>query len=177
MLLASVTSSERGATDRVLRDVVAQLANAGVRVAGALRPAPDGADNGHCDSNLWLLPAGPMVKIQQDLGTGSTACRMDAGAFERAVGMVQARLVTGGADLIVLNKFGVSEAEGRGFRAVIAEAIARDIPVLTGITPAHQAAFDRFADGMATVLPADTRAILDWADAAMRARLPVADGV
>lgn len=170
MAIASVTSAERGATDRLLGAVVAQLINEGIRVAGALRPLAPGGGNGHCDSDLRLLPDGPEVRITQDLGAGSTACRMDAGALEEAVGLATARLVAQGADLVVLNKFGLSEAEGRGFRSLIAEALWRGVPVLIGLSQTHQAAFERFSDGMASALPPDEERILDWCRATLRKR-------
>jgi len=61
---------------------------------------------------------------------------MDAGALEEAVGIALARLAEDGADLIVLNKFGLSETQGRGFRALIVDALGRDVPVLVGLTDA-----------------------------------------
>lgn len=172
MALACVTAAGRGATDRLLGDVAARLARDGVRLCGALRHnGPDG-DSGHCDSDLWLLPDGPAMRITQDLGAGSAACRMDAGALEEAAGLVAARLGVEGADLVLLNKFGLSEAEGRGFRALIADALGRGVPVLIGVSDTHRPAFETFADGMATVLPPDDEAILDWCRAVLAPVLP-----
>lgn len=162
MGLAGVTGQGRGATDRLLAAVAGRLARDGVRLVGALRPVAKADDAASCDCDLWLLPDGPLVRITQDLGTGSAACRMDAGAFEEAVGLATSRLQTGGADLVLLNKFGLSEAEGRGFRTLIAEALGRGVPVLTGVSEAHRAAFERFAEGMATHLPPEEDAILVW---------------
>jgi len=166
MVLATVTARERGATDRLLEDVVARLGGDGVRVLGALRPnARQGGDADgytHCESNLRLLPHGPVVRITQDLGAGSAACRMDAGALEEVVGIATARLDAEGADLVVLNKFGIREAEGHGFRTLIAEALARRVPVLIGLSDTHRAAFEHFADGMATALPPERDAVLAW---------------
>lgn len=159
MRLAGVTGQGRGATDRVLAAVADRLARDGMRLVGALRPVRDA---GTCDSDLWLLPDGPVHRITQDLGAGSSACRMDAGALEEAVGLALSRLRTGRTDLVMLNKFGRSEAEGRGFRALIVEALGQDVPVLTGVSETHRAAFEHFADGMATSLPPDEDAILDW---------------
>ena len=82
MPLASVMASGHGATERLLTGVVARLKDDGVRVAGALRAASVGAGTAHCDSDLFLLPDGPLVRITQNLGAGSSACRMDAGALE-----------------------------------------------------------------------------------------------
>ncbi|SDD86614.1 DUF2478 domain-containing protein [Ruegeria marina] len=162
MAIASVMAHGRGATDRLLSGVVARLTEDGVRVLGALRLSEPGNAGGHCDSDLWLLPDGPVMRITQDLGPGSVACRMDAGALEDAVGLATARLIEQGADLVVLNKFGLSEAEGRGFRAMIAEALARGIPVLIGVSETHRPAFWRFADGLATDLPPEVDAVLGW---------------
>lgn len=160
MGLAHVTAPGRGATDRLLADVAGRLAADGLRVLGALRPA-DGP-TGFCDSDLWLLPDGPRLRITQSLGAGSTACRMDAGALEAAVGHVAARLAADGADIVILNKFGLREADGHGFRALIAAALAQGVPVLIGVSDAHRAAFARFAGGMATALPPDADALLGW---------------
>jgi hypothetical protein len=162
MPLATVSAKERGETDRLLGAVVAQLRTEGVRVVGALRAYEFTGANPHCNSDLWLVPDGPVIRITQDLGTGSTACRMDAGALEDAVGLATARMADEGADLVVLNKFGLSESEGRGFRSLMAGALARGVPVLTGLTDTHRPAFERFAAGMETILPPDAAAILDW---------------
>lgn len=162
MRLAGVTGQGRGDTDRLLAAVADRLTRDGVRLGGALRPVSPEAGSGHCDSDLWLLPDGPIVRITQDLGAGSTACRMDAGAFEEGVGLATSRLQAGGADLVVLNKFGLSEAEGRGFRALIAEALGRGVPVLTGVSETHLATFNRFANGLVTHIAPDEAAILDW---------------
>lgn len=167
MRLAGVTGQGRGGTDRLLAAVAERLTQDGFRLAGALRPVSSGVGPGHCDSDLWLLPDGPLMRITQDLGAGSTACRMDAGAFEEAAGLAMSRLRAGRADLVILNKFGLSEAEGRGFRALIAEALARGVPVLTGLSETHRAAFDRYADGMATILTPTEAAVTDWCNAAV----------
>lgn len=160
MQLASVNAKGRGATDRLLTAVVRRLTDNEIRLTGALRAV--GAGAGHCDSALRLLPDGPVIDITQNLGTGSAACRMDAGALELAVAGATERLATQGVDFVVLNKFGISEAEGRGFRTLIAEALGRDVPVLIGVSDVHRAAFDRFAGGMAIELLPEEEAVLAW---------------
>ncbi|WP_099827500.1 DUF2478 domain-containing protein [Oceaniglobus indicus] len=162
MGIATVTSAERGATDRLFDAIVTRLSAEGVRIAGAVRPVIPDVAPGHCESDLLLLPDGPIVRITQDLGPGSTACRMDAGALEQAVGLATARLAEQGADLVVLNKFGLSEAEGRGFRGLIADALGQGVPVLIGLSDTHRAAFERFSEGLSRALPPDEMAIVDW---------------
>ncbi len=172
MAIASVLSYQRGHTDTLLSNVYSQLKCDGVRTVGAMRVASAIAGTGDCKSDLWLLPNGPVARITQNLGAGSTACRMDTGAFEDAVGLATTRLKVGGADLVILNKFGLSEAEGRGFRALIAEALGIGLPVLIGLTPTHRVAFELFSGGLATSLPPYEFAILEWCqqEASARAR-------
>lgn len=160
--LASVSAPGRGATDRLLASVVTRLQADGLRIVGALKSPPAAGNGTHCDSDLWLLPDGPEVSITQNLGRGSAACRMDAGALEAAVGRAMARLEAEGADLVVINKFGLSEAEGRGFRALIARALEAGVPVLTGVSETHRAAFETFAGELGQALDPEETAVLDW---------------
>ena len=81
MRLACVSAEGRGATDHLLAAIVERMGSEGFRLAGALRAVGPGAGAGHCDSALRLLPDGPVIDITQNLGTGSAACRMDAGCL------------------------------------------------------------------------------------------------
>jgi hypothetical protein len=81
------------------------------------------------------------------------------------VGLVSASLA-GGADLLIVNKFGKHEADGRGFREVIAEALARGIPVLVGLNGLNLPAFEGFAGGLAVPLPPEEEALSAWVLAA-----------
>jgi hypothetical protein len=113
--------------------------------------------------DVRVLPDGAILRISQDLGPQSRGCRLDPAALETAVGLVAASL-SSGADLLIVNKFGKHEAEGRGFRDVIAEAVAMDIPVLVGLNAINRPAFESFADGLAVQLPSDPTALMAWVD-------------
>jgi nucleoside-triphosphatase THEP1 len=84
--------------------------------------------------------------------------------LETAVGEVQARLGQG-ADVLIINKFGKHEAEGRGFRDVIAFAVEREIPVIVGANGLNKDAFLEFCGGMADEIAASGPAINDWIEA------------
>ncbi len=160
MPLAYVSLPEPGANDALLAALAARLLARGMRVAGAVQiNSPSGCAR-HCDMDLSVLPDGPVVRISQRLGAGSTGCRLDGGALETAVAATEARLA--GADVLIINKFGKHEAEGRGFRQLIAEALARDLPVVIGLNGANAAAFRAFAADMATPLPGAVEALLLW---------------
>lgn len=161
MRLAVVPASRRGATDLLLSEVARELTRAGLRLAGVVQTNTEVPGRHHCDMDVRVLPDGPTICISQNLGPAARGCRLDPDGLERAVAAVTQGL--DGADLLILNKFGKHEAEGRGFVPLIAEALSRDIPVLLGISKLNRAAFDAFAAGAATSLPAERIAILDWA--------------
>lgn len=165
MRIGYVFLPERGATDAVLTEVAARLLAEGVPVAGAVQ-SNTGCDI-HCDMDVRVLPDGPVIRISQRLGAGSSGCRLDAGALEVAVMEVAARLA--GARLLVVNKFGKHEAEGRGFRQMLADVAGDGVPVLIGINSMNRQAFFDFAGDLAEEVAPEHA--LDWA------RLVVAEGV
>jgi hypothetical protein len=162
MKIASVTVAERGGTDQLLADVAVQLQVKGFSLAGIVKDMgySSSFENG-CDMKVRVLPDGPIIKIIQDLGTGSAACRLDPGAIAQAVACVENGALHK-ADLFILNKFGPEEAAGRGFCAAIGAALEQGIPVLVGVGGASQAAFDQYSSGLATTLAPRSDAILDW---------------
>ena len=158
--------ADRGAGDAVLGAVARALHARGLRLAGAVQENLPAGRDGRCDMVLRLLPGQDTQRISQSLGPLSQGCRLDPDGLERAVAQAQA-VLDQGADLLIVNKFGKQEADGRGFRPLIAEALARGVPVLTVVAPAHAAAFARFAEDMAQPLAPDESAVLDWALAAI----------
>ena len=168
MRIASVMSSERGKADRVLAEVAAALMAEGVRVAGVVQTNIDRPGRSHCDMDVMVLPAGPVIRINQELGESARGCRLDPGALETAVAKVEAGF-SGDTDILIINKFGKHEGEGRGFRMLIAEALSLGIPVLTGVNHLNRDGFLTFTEGLAEPFGADAAAILSWC----RAGIPV----
>jgi len=166
MQLAYVSVSGRGATDRCLSAAVARLREAGIRIAGTVQVNPPRTGRDKCDMDLHVLPDGPVLRISQDLGIAARGCRLDTGSLEDAVAATLLRL--DGAALVVVNKFGKQESEGRGFVPVIADALDRGLPVLVGVNAMNLDGFQSFAGGLARPLPAETEAIVGWALDAVR---------
>lgn len=160
MQLAYVSIPGRGANDLFLAGVAARLLDGGIRLAGTVQTNPRREGRIKCDMDLRVLPDGPVLRISEDRGNGARGCRLDAGVLEAAVSGVAAALP--GADLLLVNKFGKQESEGRGFAPLIAEALSRGIPVLCGVNGLNLPAFQGFAEGFATALPGDEAAVLDW---------------
>ncbi|WP_435256508.1 DUF2478 domain-containing protein [Thioclava sp. FR2] len=166
MKFAYVIAAENGAVNRALSGLAMQLLDEGVRVVGTTQHDTPRPRTHVCDMDVRVLPDGDVIRISQDLGPNSRGCRLDAGALEEAVAATMARL--DGAELLVINKFGKHEADGRGFREVIAEAISRDIPVIVGTNGLNVGAFKEFCGDQAVPLAADTAVLLDWARPLLR---------
>ena len=163
MKLAYTMSPGRGDTDLVLERLAADITARGLRCCGTVQINSERADAGPCDMDVRVLPDGAVLRISQDLGPQARGCRLDPAALETAVAMVASTL-SSGADLLIVNKFGKHEAEGRGFRNVIAEAVAMDIPVLVGLNTLNRTAFENFAEGLALRLPSDPAALMAWVE-------------
>ncbi len=163
MALAFVKTVERGLTDQLLREFADGLLASGFRLAGVVQTNSDRPGSHHCDMDVRVLPDGPMIRISQVLGEESRGCRLDPTALEEAVAWVEAGLELS-PDLLIINKLGKHEAEGRGFRPLIAEALVRDIPVLLGVNGINQQAFETFAGGYAKEIAADAAGLATWFD-------------
>ena len=160
-MLGYVIAEGRGAADRLLADLAADLGARGWPLAGVIQLNHDHMPGRLCDMDLQLLGHDHMVRISQNLGPHARGCRLDASGLEQAVGLVEASLARDPA-LFIINKFGKSEAEGRGFRAVIGAALARDVPVLTSVNTANLEAFLAFSDGLAERVAPDPDGLRAW---------------
>tara|TARA_R110002020_G_scaffold14638_23_gene51890 strand:+ start:4826 stop:5338 length:513 start_codon:yes stop_codon:yes gene_type:complete len=161
MALAFVRTTERGLTDRLLWTFSDRLQAGGFRLAGVVQTNSDRPGSRHCDMDVRVLPDGPLIRINQVLGEESRGCRLDPVALEEAVALVETALDPA-PDLLIINKFGKHEAEGRGFRPLIGEALMRDIPVLLGVNALNQAAFEAFAGDYAEELAPDAGSLGAW---------------
>jgi nucleoside-triphosphatase THEP1 len=152
MKIAYVTLQGRGRTDELITSVAERLIAKGLRLAGTVQSNHDRPDRKKCDMDLRVLPDGPTVRISEDRGELARGCILDSGALEQTVFEVERRL--DGADILIVNKFGKRESEGKGLAPVIAEALHRDMPVLVGVNGLNLAAFLAFTgeeiEGLAT---------------------------
>ncbi len=162
-MLGYITLDGKGSADALLMRVADDLQARGWRLAGAVQANEGAASDGRCHMDLRVLNADQTVRISQDLGPHSSGCRLDVGALETAVGLAEGAL-SEASRLCIVNKFGKQEIDGKGFRALIGQALAQDVPVLCAVGSSHVTAFQEFAGELATPVKPDLRAILDWAD-------------
>lgn len=155
----------RGDTDLLLAALAQRLLHSGLRVCGVVQSNHEKPGDHPCDMNVHVLPDGPVLRISQALGSGSKGCRLDPSVLEQAAMGVEERL-TAGADVLIINKFGKHEAQGRGFRTAIVQAVEMNIPVLVGLNDLNQAAFEDFTAGEAVHLPAQMHTLQTWVEQA-----------
>ncbi len=160
MKIAYTMAPGRGDVDGLLQSVATSVMAKGGRPAGTAQVNTDCGNGGLCDMDVIVLPDGPSIRISQDLGPAARGCRLDPDALERAVALVQARLPD--SDCLIVNKFGKHEADGRGFRPVIADAIALDLPVLVGLNALNEAAFHSFVAETAERLDPAQDVLTNW---------------
>lgn len=161
MHLAYVMTDTPGYTDTLLEQFAKRLSAQGARLAGLVQTNTEQCTSHHCDMDVHVLPDGPTIRISQSLGAHASGCRLDPDALEYAVTLIEQELQNA-PELLLVNKFGKHEAEGRGLRQPIAEALSLDIPVLAGVNALNHAAFVDYSAGEAVRLPADLDAMQAW---------------
>ena len=163
-MLGYVIVEGRGTADRLLADVARRLGDDGWPLAGAIQINAE-REGAVCDMDLHVLAGDRVVRISQRLGALARGCRLDPAGLEQAVGLVARAIEAAGTDrprLMIVNKFGKQEADGRGFRPLIGQALADGIPVLTAVGAANRPAFDDFAEQMAEPVEPEIGAVLTW---------------
>lgn len=108
-----------------------------------------------------LVHTGEELPLFQDLGTCAGGCRLDVGRLLDA-GQRIASAIDRGADVVIVNRFGKQECEGKGLSHLVAQALEADIPVVIAV-PSHRfAGWIKFAEGMSVKLRCDRRALDAW---------------
>ncbi len=155
----------RGAPTPEIQKLLAAFAERrrleGSRVAGVIQ-VPAVASDGAADFTvLWDIVTGSTFPVFQDLGRDSTACSLDSGGLAAACQSVLEG-IAGGADVIVLSKFGKLEEAGSGLLHAFGAAADAGIPCVTGVAPAFAASFMDFAGPYAQWVEASGADLERW---------------
>lgn len=162
--------------DDLLANIAGQLAKQNVRLAGTIQRAAPRPDRCACDMIMIDLGSGDEIPISEDRGPDARGCRLDVRALETLVGSTAAALERG-ADLLIINKFGKREAEGAGFRQVIAAAASEGIPVLVAVNRDNAPAWRAFAGDLGVELVPEEAALQAWCEATLeRDEIRASDG-
>lgn len=152
--LIALVYSDGARAGRVLDTVARSLQREGLRCAGFVQFDQRRPGRSRCDMILENVRTGVRVQISEDRGPQAQGCILDPHALLTA--MADAREQLGeGADVLLLNKFGKAEAEGSGFRPLIADAVASAIPVVIGVPRRNLESWRVFANDLAMELDLD----------------------
>lgn len=166
-LVGALVYEESGAVTALMAHCAEELMLAGFRLGGLIQTNRASGSGGRCDMSLRELMSGVVVPVSEDRGAGSRGCRLDYAAFTRASQLCRQAL-DAGPDIMFVNKFGKLEAQGKGLREVIAEALIASIPVLIGVPHRHLAEFQSFVGGPYRQLTADE--VFSWCRRQIAAR-------
>lgn len=150
----------------LMRRMVDALSTSDATIAGYVQHDVERPGRSNCEMVLANIATGRQIAISEDRGPGSRGCRLDVGCLTSALCDLQNELLDA-TDVLVLNKFGKSEAEGGGFRPVIADALERCIPIVIGVSLRNVDAWHVFAGDLAHEMcldelePEATQVILD----------------
>ena len=163
--LAALVYDEHQDPDAVLRDFASEMNARGFRVVGMVQA-------GQCaDSSLSavLLHSGEKLLLSQDFDPAAAGCKLDVSRLQNA-GVRVAEALEAGADLLIVNRFGKREREGRGVGYLIERACEAGTPVVIAVSSDHFDEWVKFAGGMTVKLACD-RPSLDawWLKVSMRA--------
>ena len=164
--IAALKHSDGRKVDLALSEIVNRLRQRGYRLAGAVRARTAPSGENHCDLFLEDLSSATVHPMSQNLGAGSHACRLDDGALDAIAAKVEASLQDG-ADILILNKFGKQEAEGRGLRGPIVDAVNKGIPVLVGLNPVRTQDWNDFCGAGGELFGPDDDAVDRWLEAVL----------
>jgi hypothetical protein len=158
--MAAVVYGASDDPDRLISGFAADLRRSGRRPVGVVQRGRS------CRSDdprlgVTLLPDGEVVGLALDDEPASGGCRLDRDRLA-SLSMRLAAAIDDGADLVIINRFGRSEAEGKGLINLIPQALDADIPVLIAVPERRFAAWIRFSEGMNVRLACRRDALDRW---------------
>jgi len=155
--LAALVYEDDQDPDTILRDFAAELNASGRRVVGMVQ-------TGQCaDSSLSavMVHSGEVLLLAQPATSPGGGCKLDLSRLQDAATLVAGAIETG-ANLVIVNRFGKRERNGKGLARVIERALDADIPVVIAVASANFADWIKFADGMSVKLPCSREALDAW---------------
>ena len=164
--LAALVYDEHDDPDAVLRDFAGELIARGSRVVGMVQA-------GQCaDSSLSavLVDTGETLLLAKDPDPNASGCQLDIDRLRNA-GERVADALESGADLLIINRFGKRERDGKGLAYLMERARKAGIPVVIAVSAQRYEDWIGFSGGRSEKLACD-RATLDawWRKVSARTR-------
>jgi nucleoside-triphosphatase THEP1 len=155
--IAALVYEEHQDPDAILSDFAAGLSALGYRAVGMVQ-------TGQCaDSSLSavLLHNGEKLLLAQHPDPSARGCKLDVSRLLNA-GERVAQALEQGADILIINRFGKRERDGKGLTHLIDRAFDAGLPVVIAVSREHFADWIKFAEGMTVKLACDRHALDVW---------------
>ena len=160
----SATKGDRGALARFVQS----LKDSNVAVGGIIQ------EKTALDTGLWQIDAvdvatGSRILINRPtLPTfGKRLCSLDVSALAETTAILRTAIANRVA-LMVVEKFGDAERDGKGVIDEVFQAIAAGIPLLIAVPETHLDAWAVRSGGIGAVLPCEEDALREWWESVQR---------
>ncbi len=163
--IAAIVYGEREHPDGFFAALARAAAMAGLVVTGVVQRDEAVPGRRRCDMHLDIIGSAISVPISVYRGEDARGCRLDLAGLSRAIAVLAQRIAERRPDLLIVNKFGKTEAEGGGLRDIIAAALTDGIPILIGIPARNLPAWRAFAGDYALEAAISDAALSEWLNA------------
>ena len=153
-------------------DIAYGLRAEGFAVAGLVERNEFVAARRRCTMELEELASRTVLTISEDRGPLARGCRLDRAALSKAESLLMDALAIR-PDIVIINKYRKSEAEGSGLREPISCAAQLGIPTVVGVPCRNLDQWRAFAGELAEEVTAEPEPILSWLERRGLACTPV----
>jgi hypothetical protein len=159
--ILAIVYSDGLAADRFISDLGYRIRDAGIAVAGIVQHNKFFRDRTKCDMEVEELASGIVLQVSEDRGKEARGCRLDRGALSEAAALISTSLKNE-PELVILNKFGKLEAEGRGLRDTLSDAVQLGLPIVVGVPYRNIEQWRVFTEGLAEECPLGSARLYEW---------------
>lgn len=161
-MIGGVLNNSDVDVDDLIRGVVAELQAEGRKLVGLTQSGGNtGAPSRCLGMQVNFIGTDQQIGISQDLGELATGCCLDTSRLTEAAGLINAAM-NDESELMVLSRFGKSEAVGAGLIDSASRAVASGVPVLMAISPKHVDAWRAYHGGLGVEIAAEPEAVKKW---------------
>jgi nucleoside-triphosphatase THEP1 len=171
-MLAALQYSRGLDVSAIMMDAIAELRTQGLIVGGLLQVS-EMVESEQCSSvHLVDLRSGQKARITQNRGKASRGCKLDEQGLLSLSHCIN-RAIDDCVDLVVISRFGRSEATGHGLLSCFTDVVCAGIPLLTSVREPHVDPWRNFHGGLALDLQPSANVIIDWFGSLTRPRQTV----
>ncbi len=140
-----------------------KLLSAGAKVGGIVQEISSKTDGKLGSIDAIEIDSGKRIPIKTPhlKTTPAGTCMLELSMLAECSGAIT-RALSGGFDIVVIEKFGRQEAKGEGLIDEIMAALASDTPAIIALPESYQTEWNNITGGDIEIIPANINAMLEW---------------